>query len=276
MPRKKRSSIHELSTGEKVEGNGRPIVTPKEFSSGSWSDYVAYFEKVSEINNWSSEVKAKFLAISLSGESLKVYNALPESITSDYNLVKEAIGAKLEPVERQSSLRESFKQRRQAKGESLSAFAMDLQALFRQSFPETFTGPARDYLLKEQFIQGLRDSSLRLRVALEQPTSIDAALSKALVIEGILSTYGAGSSSACQVVGESEEQAEVQGVSGCHPPDRLVELDQKVAALTKSIEELKASIGRGKVAIRRGPRCWGCGEEGHVRARCPRGPQQGN
>ena len=60
-----------------VHNNQRPRVMPDTFDSrGSWTEYLAHFETVLDLNQWHPREKVQYLAVSLTGEACQAMRFL--------------------------------------------------------------------------------------------------------------------------------------------------------------------------------------------------------
>lgn len=281
----RRSQLEELEVARNdvipVERNPvRKTIQPKEYTTGPWSDYVSYFNTVSTLNGWSNDIKVLYLSISLTGESLSIFNSLDPAEREDFDALCESIKAKLDPPERLGIKRDDFLRRVQGSKESLTSYAVALKNLYRDCFEEQFNETHKDFTLTEQFVKGLRDESVRLQVSLSRPETIDSALTKALEVEATFAHFKPRPV-ALAVDSESHESPENVCLTGSAPSTSQdhVELRKAIEAQAGQISELCRAVKQLSVKSpsnrdRPRRRCWLCGESGHVQSGCTK--KQGN
>ena len=86
---------------------------PAYYDGGSteWIDYIEHFEEVAEWNGWSPYEKTQQLAMSLRGQAQRVLGDLPKAKRKDYSSLKNALAARFNPLERETSFRAEFQGR---------------------------------------------------------------------------------------------------------------------------------------------------------------------
>ncbi|VDH90009.1 Hypothetical predicted protein, partial [Mytilus galloprovincialis] len=141
--------------------------------STSWIDYLSHFEICALVNNWSENQKGLYLAVSLMGQAQAVLGDLPIS----------ALEERFAPSSQTELYRVKFKERRQKASESLPELCQSIWRLSNLAYP---TAPldVRETLGKEQFIDALVDSEMRLRIKQSQPKCLNDAVRLAVELEG--------------------------------------------------------------------------------------------
>ena len=128
-------------------------------------------------------------------------------------------------------------------------------------------------LARNQFVRGIRSSSVQLILMKETPATLDGALQLAQTQEAVETAQkrlqGTGHAAAATTPAANTLQ---------QPARRPVtDLSQQVQQLTDAVARLSTRVYGDNAAGNRPPRrrrgppvCWGCGETGHIRRNCPK------
>ena len=157
--------------------------------SSDWKDYIIHFEFVASWNGWNDYEKLQQLVMSLRGQAQKILTELSVEQFKSYEEVRDFIGRRFNPVERETAYRCQFHNRKQQRQESASDFGYSLQRLCLQAF-QNINPEAREIYLIDQFIYGLARPELRSHVQFRHPTSIDAAIALAIEYEAFEASHG--------------------------------------------------------------------------------------
>ena len=146
-----------------------------------WTDYKAHFDASAELNGWTDKEKGLYLAVSLRGQAQGVFGNL-SSKSNDYKELSNALQERFAPPNQTELYRVQLKERRQKASESLTELGQDIWRLTNLAYP---TAPAdlRETLAKEQFIDALVSSDMRLRIKQARPTSLNMAVRHAVELE---------------------------------------------------------------------------------------------
>ena len=146
-----------------------------------WTDYKAHFDACAELNGWTEKEKGLYLAVSLRGQAQGVFGNL-SSKSNDYKELSTALQERFAPPNQTELYRVQLKERRQKATESLTELGQDVWRLTNLAYP---TAPAdlRETLAKEQFIDALVSSDMRLRIKQARPTSLNMAVRHAVELE---------------------------------------------------------------------------------------------
>ena len=121
------------------------------------------------------------LHLRLQGPAREVLRSLPAASSSAVSDLLTALRARFLSANRHEVKSSAFRLRTQGADETLLTFGNALRGLAAQAFP-TMEADQRDLLTRDQFLDGLRDASVRLRVRYGTPKSLDDALRIALEI----------------------------------------------------------------------------------------------
>ena len=152
-----------------------------------------------------------------------------------------------------SSARQHFRDAVQQKGESLLAWHMRVQNLYRRANPNVGTDPIDGVLdVIERFALGLRNQHLGKLVARESPRTLTEAMNLATRFVAVEESFGGGKGGAAgakiSAVGGGGRRGGRRSRSSSHSDD-----EERVSALKR--EETRE--------------CYECGEVGHLRRNCP-------
>ncbi|CAG2228441.1 unnamed protein product [Mytilus edulis] len=150
--------------------------------STSWTDYLSHFEMCALVNNWSENRKGLYLAVSLMGQAQAVLGDLPSEKRQNYSDLVSALEERFAPSSQTELYRVQFKERRQRASESLPELGQSIRRLSNLAYP---TAPldVRETLGKEQFIDALVDSEMRLRIKQSRPKGLNDAVRLAVELE---------------------------------------------------------------------------------------------
>lgn len=211
--------------------------------TSSWEAYLFQFELVAAAAKWTDTQKAASLATALEGTARQALLDICHRDGVSYAEMLAALQRRFgEPVSI-LGLRDQLHQRcRQAK-ERLGVLAADVLRLASRAYPGLPPASVQSLAL-DAFLRGLRPSQLRQQVRLANPTTIEAALSRAEEIEDILMD---GASAVAQ-------HPVVRAASDVHESHPSVN-----AASTAATPAATPAQPR---------RCWNCGDTTHLRRDC--------
>ena len=146
-----------------------------------WADYKAHFDACAEINGWTDKEKGLYLAVSLRGQAQGVFGNLSAK-ANDYFELSTALQERFAPPNQTELYRVQLKERRQKATESLTELGQDIWRLTNLAYPKA-PADLRETLAKEQFIDALVSSDMRLRIKQTRPTSLNMAVRHAVELE---------------------------------------------------------------------------------------------
>lgn len=218
---------------------------PSEFDGKvAWEAYLAQFELLADAQGWDSAERALQLVSSLRGSALKVLGHLTPVQRLLYPSVVEALRKRFGHHQQAEVYRARLKARMRARGEPLPQLAQEMETLVRRAYPAAQEDMVV-VLTRDHFVDALQDRNLQLYVKQAHPMDVQEALARALELEAFLYTSVGG--------GAMEEPRRA-------PPTR--EFCAQRAQVMPVTEGGSPTGFRGS--------CWGCGEQGHMRSRCPR------
>jgi hypothetical protein len=218
--------------------------------------------------------------MSLRGPAQKLLSEIKSESLTDYVAVKDLIGRRFNPIERETAFRCEFRNRKQKRHENASDFGYALQRLCSQAFPGVSL-EAREIYVIDQFINGLFRPEVRSHVQYRHPTTIDSAIALAVEFETFEGSQGILRKP------RFEEDSQINAVS--EPTSQSSQTHKSRADsvslndLAKLIERLTHSISRSNSRSKSRERtdskdraklhnfeCYNCHEKGHIAINCPK------
>jgi hypothetical protein len=147
-----------------------------------YEDYQVQFHMLTELNGWSNDVKALYLAGCLNGSARSVLNDMDPQDRYNYGKLDEALRERFGTDDQSELFKAKLRNRVKNKEETLQELAHDIRRLVRLAYPKA---PARthDDLTKDQFIEALGDGEIRWSVFQARPKTITEALKVAMELE---------------------------------------------------------------------------------------------
>ena len=121
------------------------------------------------------------MAVSLRGQAQGVFGNLA-SKSSNYTELANALQERFAPSNQTELYRVELKERRQRASETLTELGQDIWRLTNLAY-QTAPSDLKETLAKEQFIDALVSSDMRLRIKQARPTSLNMAVRHAVELE---------------------------------------------------------------------------------------------
>ena len=247
----------------------------------SWEDWEEDFTSCAQLNHWDDAASRHVLQLRLQGPAREALRSLSPATKSQLATLLAALRDRFLPANHHEVKRSTFRLRTQRSDEGILAFGNAIRGLAAQAFP-TMDIAQRDLLSRDQFLDGLRDGNLRLRVRYGNPKSLDDAIRIALEVN------------AAELAEERRRADGGQSIPTSTVPPSLIASAAPADTLLKAVEQqstlLSSLLNRvirlespahASFAVSSGVpyaprssvplaerRCWNCGEMGHIRMTC--------
>lgn len=147
----------------------------------AWMDYRAHFEACAELNHWTKEQKGLYLSVSLRGQAQGVFGNLG-SKKHDYDDLVKVLEERFAPPNQTELYRVQLRERRQKASESMAELGQDIRRLTNLAYPKA-PNDVRETLAKEQFVDSLVSSEMRLKIKQARPIDLNDAVRHAVELE---------------------------------------------------------------------------------------------
>ncbi|MCG8047963.1 MAG: RNase H-like domain-containing protein, partial [Candidatus Thiodiazotropha endolucinida] len=147
----------------------------------SWTNYKAHFEACAQLNQWTEEQKGLYLSVSLRGQAQGVFGNL-NAKTTDYKELVRALEDRFSPPNQTELYRVQLRDRHQKATESMAELGQDIRRLTNLAYPNA-PSDVKETLAKEQFMDALSNSDMRLRIKQARPSDLNDAVRHAVELE---------------------------------------------------------------------------------------------
>ena len=180
----RKETMHDDNCSDQMRNCNQGVkVKPATYDGvNSWIDYKSHFNMVAKVNNWSLEQKGLYLAVSLRGQAQAILGDLPHEDQSSYDILVNALEERFASPSLTELYRVQFRERKKKASESLPELGQVLRRLSNLAYP-TAPRDVRETLAKEQFIDALHDSDMRLKVKQSRPRNLDDAIKLSVELE---------------------------------------------------------------------------------------------
>ncbi|CAG2191826.1 unnamed protein product [Mytilus edulis] len=197
------------------------------------------------VNKWSEHKKGLYLAVSLIKQAQSVLGDLPKEKRQVFSDLVSALEERFAPSSQTELYRVQFKESRQKVNDTLPGLGQSVRRLSNLAYP---TAPLelRDTLAKEQFIDALVDSEMRLRIKQSRPKGLNDAIRLAVELEA----YNTAESKTLNSMGHLRQTTSDERTETPDSPDTAVSMGQmttwmqtienNLLAITKEIKDLKS------------------------------------
>lgn len=270
-----------LNETNREERDSKLTVKPATYDgSSSWLDYKCHFEACASVNVWNEEKKGLFLALSIRGQAQAVLGDLPRDRGQHYETLVRYLQERFSPPNQTELYRVQLKKRRQRPLKTLSELGQAIRRLTNLAYP-TAPGEVRETLAKDQFIDALIDSDIRIRIKQSRPANLNEAISLAVELEA----YNKVEKRDRELRGHlrtaiADEQPQLHGINVDHKLETWMKsVEEGMKCITEELKELRSS--RQKISDDRWfrsdrannnnqeRRCYECKKAEHIRRNCP-------
>ena len=246
----------------------------------SWIDYKSHFDMVALVNNWTENQKGLYLAVSLRGQAQAVLGDLPTDVRSNFVTLVNALEERFAPTSQTELYRVQFRERKQKASETLPEMGQAVRRLSNLAYP-TAPREVRETLAKDQFIDGLFDSEMRLKIKQSRPINLDEAIRLAVELEAFNQAESSNrvNRGHLRSTNQSENIDSTDINSRAHTGAmEKIEMSMKtmegmIKTLQSELEQMKSAGNsfdnkRWVTNNKRNKGCFNCGKLGHFQAEC--------
>ena len=147
-------------------------------------EYLAQFELISELNNWTYKNKSLYLASSLTGDARGLLNELNENERRDFEAIVLALKSRFGSVNKAEVFRSELQTRIKGKNESIPELAQSIKKLTRKAYP----GASLDVietLALDYFIDAIPFRDIRIRLREVCPKTVSEAEKIAVRLDAV-------------------------------------------------------------------------------------------
>lgn len=142
--------------------------------SDDLDEYLAQFNIVAELNNWSYTTKSLFLASSIVGGARAILCELDNEKRRDFDSIVYVLQNRYGSVHKAEIFRSHLQSRTLGRNETIPELAQSVRKLTRKAYPSA-SSEVVDLLALDYFVDAIPDTDIRLRLREVGPKSINEA-----------------------------------------------------------------------------------------------------
>ncbi|OWF47727.1 hypothetical protein KP79_PYT26157 [Mizuhopecten yessoensis] len=247
----------------------------------SWIDYRSHFEACARINDWSHYEKGLHLAVALRGQAQGILGDLAVSQQQDFFSLINSLEERFSPPDQIELYSAQLLERKQKASETLPELGKAGSRLVNLAYT-TVPSDVRETLAKQQFIEALSDSGMRIRIKQARPRNLMVATRLAVELEAynrcekqyrdgrnflraVTTDTGANIGEAAQADSKKTPNKESSGTVSL-----LRDIQKKLADVQIMKEKKDRKVASSTNSRASGQACFYCKKEGHLRPDCPK------
>ena len=201
---------------------------------------------MSLLNNWTETEKGLYLAASLQGQALGILRNQPRDDRQNFSRLVQSLLDRFAPSNQTELYRAQLRERRQKAFESLPEMGQDVRRLTNLAYPKA-SSDLKEILATEQFLDGLYDSEMRLKIKQARPSSLNDAIQTAVELEA----FNRAEKRRTKIVRWMEHKSSARSPK----LEKLIEAMQKsISALAREVRDLKRSKCKGNQIMTEAPK----------------------
>ena len=238
-----------------------------------WPVWRRMFERIATLNGWQNELPNRLFA-HLRGQALEVACGLPDRKLEDYESLVEVLERQFGPTKQKQLHLAELRNKVKKPTESYRELGREIKRLCALAYPD-MDYEARQPYAKMHFCEAISEIEIRLLILQSNTTTLEDAMQMAEELTGYRKcikdeTEKQGKNRNRLVNAVTAESSLAESLK--HNADNMKKMQDVLEKVLNNQEEEK----KKKTPTR--PRCWNCGQIGHLRGDCPMpvAPPQGN
>ena len=256
----------------KVNHSRPKEIKPATFDGkSSWIDFRSHFDICAELNGWSEQEKGLHLAVSLRGSAQSILGNLHGDSKKDFTSLCKALEERFAPANQTELYRAQLRERHQRATETIPELGQDIRRLTNLAYSSAPI-EVRKTLAKEQFIDALVSSDMRLRIKQSRPKDLNEAICHAVELDAYNNAEKRLHESTSFVRSAHIENS-LRQVSSL--VIMVSEMNKALTELQREVKDMKATRNTPLVtsdtrinAPRSRVTCFFCKKEGHLKKQC--------
>ena len=228
------------------------------FNGTHWKGFICLLECLAAEGRWTDEDKVSKLRKSLKGPASDFFSTLPQSVRSDYKLLKDRFQQHYDPSDLPLVTRWEALGARQRGDETLYEFKMRVDELVMRAYENP-----DDSIGVEIFLKGLPDQDMAFMAFQQKPKTLNEAYQSVKSMSALRKGLGAARRTTRSMYAEDsvEEDSKV-----------LRAVREMTTAMSAAIQQASGQWESRKQPLQRtSPNrgCFNCGHPGHFKSNCP-------
>ena len=238
-----------------------------EYFSGDnqpWPVWKRMFERIATLNGWQNELPNRLFA-HLRGQALEVACSLPDRELENYERLIGIFDRQFGPTKQKQLHLAELRNRFKKPTESYRELGREIKRLCALAYPE-MDYEARQPYAKMHFCEAITETEIKLLILQSNTATLEDAMQMAEELTGYRKC----------IKDEAERQSKGRGrlVNAIAADDPLTECMKQNTESMKKMQDVleKVLTNQEEEKKRRSnskPKCWNCGQSGHLRGNCP-------
>ena len=243
----------------------------------AWPQYLTHFEAVANLNGWNACDKAQYLSVSLRGEACQVLQLLEPMMTSNYQMLIEALNRRFGPILCERLYRMQLRTTVRGPKQPLPQLAQSIKVLASQAYPSA-DKHLLDSLCCDHFIEALHDDDMKMMLMNSNIDSFDDIVARAVKYEALcqVSKIKTGKRVAYSVDADKStvmESNNTQSNADCSVlQSKCVRLSDEMNIIKRKLKQLQDQLNgfTKQIDDKKHIWCYFCHQQGHIKPKCPK------